>query len=238
MDYDYHDDEAMTGSIRTNQPPRHGRDVFHAWMLEGANYAGPLDMPLLCPNNEIPNKLVAFSDAMKPTWDDFDGWVHFFEDDCIIERFWHNPKAYIKKLGKFRGVLGLDYSVCWDFPIALKQYNHFRNNTCTYWLQQHLGNVIPQARCEGNDGAAVLAGHPCRSTIAIGARSMVRDATDREVLKRSVRFIVDNLEPTCIVWYGSTRYGVADYPQERGIPVRVYPAKGRGTLNHHKEGDC
>lgn len=216
------------------RPSRHARDVFHAWMLEGAEYSGPLDMPKLAPVHAEPNKLVAFSDAMRPKWKDFDCFVHFFEDDCNIERFWSNPKAYLGKLSKFQGVIGLDYSVCWDFPVALKDYNHWRNSTCTYWLQKQLPCAVPQARCEGNNATSVLSGFPKRSTIAIGARSMVKNPDDRAVLKESVKQIVDLLEPENLLWYGSDMYGVAEYPRSKGIPVHIYPAKGRGELDHHE----
>ena len=30
---------------RRKKPAHHARDVFHAWMLEGAEYAKPLGMP-------------------------------------------------------------------------------------------------------------------------------------------------------------------------------------------------
>lgn len=218
---------------RRKKPARHSRDVFHAWMLEGAEYARPLGMPRLAPVHANPDRIIAFSDAMSPRWHDFDCFVHFFEDDCRIERFWANPRAYIGKLAKFQGVLGLDYSVSWDFPAALKYYNHWRNSVCTYWLQHCLTCAVPQARCEDGDYDLVLAGFPKHSTIAIGARSMVKDRGDRLVLKRSIEHIVDILEPTNLLWYGSDQYGVADYPRLRGIPVHLYPAKGRGNLSHH-----
>ncbi|WP_248923015.1 DUF4417 domain-containing protein [Olsenella intestinalis] len=215
------------------KPAHHARDVFHSWMLKGAEYEKPLGMPKLAPAYADPDRIIAFSDAMSPKWHDFDCFVHFFEDDCRIERFWNNPKAYIGKLGKFQGVIGLDYSVCWDFPAALKDYNHWRNSVCTYWLQQHLPCAVPQARCEDGDYESVLAGFPKNSTIAIGARSMVRDLADRAVLVKSVENIVDFLEPKNLLWYGSDQYGVADYPRSKGIPVHMYPAKGRGNLDHH-----
>ena len=101
-----------------------------------------------------------------------------------------------------------------------------------YWLQQHLPYAVPQARCEDGDYESVLAGFPKHSTIAIGARSMVRDLADRAVLMKSVEHIVDFLEPENLLWYGSDQYGVADYPRSKGIPVHVYPAKGRGNLDH------
>ena len=99
-------------------------------------------------------------------------------------------------------------------------------------MQNKLSLAIPQARCETDNYEAVLAGHPRHSTIAIGARSMVRDVEDRKVLKESVKFIIDYLEPTNLLWYGSTQYGVADYPIKLGIPITVYPGKGRGSLGH------
>ena len=139
---------------------RHSRDVFHAWMLEGASYEGKLDMPALKPVHIEPERLIAFSDAMKRSCKDFDQVVHFFEDDYLIERFWNNPKRYVNKLSKFEGVIGLDYSVCWDFPAALKDYNYYRNNACTYWMQKVLQVGIPQARCEDCNYKDVLAGHP------------------------------------------------------------------------------
>ena len=214
-------------------PERHARDVFHAWMLKDAVYVGRLDMPLLQPSCSVPNRLVAFSDAMRAGWRDFDCWVHFFEDDVIINRFWNNPKQYLKKLRKFRGVIGLDYSVGWNFPTAVKEYNHFRNSACSHWLRCQGLEVIPQARCERDDFMDVLVGFPKRSTIAIGARAMVRDIRDRVVLKEAVKLVVDFLEPSHVVWYGSTRYGVADHLNEAGVPYTVYPGKGRGDLGSH-----
>lgn len=99
-------------------------------------------------------------------------------------------------------------------------------------MQKNLPIAVPQARCEEGNFEAVLAGHPKHSTIAIGARAMVRRKEDREVLKQSVKHIVDFLEPTNLLWYGSTQYGVADYPLEKGIPVAVLQGKGRGQLIH------
>lgn len=226
---------ASCNNSHHHTPERHSRDVFHAWMLDGARFAGPFDMAVLKAVHAEPDRLVAFSDAMSSKWRVFDCWVHCFEDDAIINRFWNNPKGYVDRLRKFQGVIGLDYSVGWNFPVAVKNYNHFRNNACTYWLQAQGLSVVPQARCENDDYEKVLAGHPHHSTIAIGARSMVRNPSDRDVLVVSVRNIVDYLSPSNILWYGSDLYGVADYPRDLGIPVMVYPGKGKGSLSHHQE---
>ncbi len=193
-------------------------------------------MPALKPVHAEPERLIAFSDAMRQSCRDYNQVVHFFEDDYYIERFWNNPKRYIKKLNQFEGVIGLDYSVGWDFPAALKEYNYYRNNVCTYWMQKTLKLVIPQARCEDSNYKEVLAGHPHHSTIAIGARSMIRDKADRAILKESLVHIVDELEPSNILWYGSDQYGVCDYARLKKIPIRIYEAKGRGKLKSEKKG--
>lgn len=227
------DPKTISQTSNSNKPLRHSRDVFHAWMLRGAEYAGVLDMPVLAPVHAAPDKLVAFSDAMNSTWKDFDCFVHFFEDDFRIERFWSNPKAYLEKLSKFQGVIGLDYSVCYDFPVALKDYNYWRNAVCTFWLQQNLPYAIPQARCEDANYRAVLAGYPKHSTLAIGARSMIRNKEDRLKLEQSIVHIVDELQPERLLWYGSDLYGVTRYPKLKGVEVRIYSAKGRGNLSHN-----
>lgn len=214
---------------RRLNPTRHLRDTFHAWMLTDAEYAGKLDMPVLSKTKLIPSGLISFSDAMRANEKDYDKTVHFFEDDYLIERFWNRPSTYIKKLSKFEGVIGLDYSVCWDFPIIQKNYNHFRNSICTYWLQKNLPVVVPQARCELDDYDEVLAGFPKHSSIAIGARSMVKDKKDRKKLKESVKCIVDYLEPLNLIWYGSNAYGVADYAIKKVYQFTFSLEKERGA---------
>ena len=51
-----------------------------------------------------------------------------------------------------------------------------------------------------------------------------------------VRIAVDELQPSAIVWYGADAYGTADYPRSLGIPVYVYPGKGRGSLGGGNRG--
>ena len=222
--------------IDYDNPPRHKRDPFHAWLVEGAEFAGPMDMPVLEPVHVDPAELIAFSDAKKSKRGNRNAFVHFFEDDAAIQCFWNRPRAYLDMLLWYKGALGNDLSVSYDAPAAIKYYNYYRNAACTYWLQKQGVTVVPQARCEPDNAEVVLVGFPKDSTIAIGARSMVSNVDDRIVLKESVRIIADFLSPRNILWYGSLEYGVADYLVMKGIPIHVYPAKGRGDLSHHKPG--
>ena len=60
------------------------RDVFHAYFVEDAEFDGNLEIPYINREMEVPNKLISFSDALRT--EDFDQWVHFYEDDGNFER--------------------------------------------------------------------------------------------------------------------------------------------------------
>jgi hypothetical protein len=74
----------------------------------------------------------------------------------------------------------------------------------------------------------MLDGTPRRSAIAIGARAAVKKPSDREALLRAVRYAIDALEPTEIIWYGSTSYGIGDWLLSLGVPIHVCPARIHG----------
>ena len=190
---------------------RHQRDVFHAHVVDGATFAGEMDLPTmhavsLVGTNHI--RLVPFSVAISPSCTDYDAFVDFYEDDYQFERFWNNPSRYIGRIERFAGAIEPDFSTCLDFPIALKAYNTYRNQALGSFLQRSGMICIPNARCEP-DLPWMLDGTPHESVIAIGARAAVK-------------------KPSEIIWYGSTSYGIDNWLSSLGIPVCVCPARIRG----------
>lgn len=220
----------------TQKPAFHKRDVFHSWMVRGARFAGPMDMPVMHACDKIPTKLVSFSDAVGARCRDRSGFVHFFEDDANIERFWNNPKRYLPRLMQFDGAISPDFSVCYDFPNAIKVNNTYRNLASGFWLQSQGIQVIPNVRCEPHNVEWSLPAFPHGSTIAFGARASIKRAKDRSIFVSMVKAAVDELRPNAIIWYGSDAYGTADYPRSLGIPVHVFPGKGRGSLEGGRHG--
>ena len=209
---------------------RHQRDVFHARIVDGASFVGTMDLPAmrtvsLAGVGKI--RLVSFSEAMKTTRTDYDAFVDFFEDDYQFERFWNDPFRYLSRLKLFAGVIEPDFSTCLDFPVALKAYNAYRNQALGSFLQRNGILCVPNVRCEP-ELPWMLDGTPRRSAIAIGARAAVKRPSDREALMRAVRFAVEVLEPTEMIWYGSTSYGIGDWLLSLGINVHVCPARVRG----------
>ena len=50
-------------------------DVFHSNYYHGARYAGNFEMPIIEGTDEVPDKLIRFSDAKSKRRDDQSAWV-------------------------------------------------------------------------------------------------------------------------------------------------------------------
>ena len=120
------------------------RDVFHAFLVENADYEGFFEIPKLDYSCEKPLKLIAFSKAIKSK--DYDCWVHFFEDDVAFERIWNKPRKYLLILKKFKGVFSPDFSVYRDMPLVMQYWNIYRSRAIARWLQDNGVNVITNVR--------------------------------------------------------------------------------------------
>ena len=203
---------------------RHQRDVFRSRIVDGATFAGCMDLPSMAAIQASPTGLVPFSLAMQTSCRDYDRFVDFYEDDYEFERIWNDPFRYIDRLARFAGVIAPDFSTCWDFPVAMKAWNTYRNQALGSFLQRSGIPCIPNVRCEP-EHPWMLDGIPHGSTVAIGARSCVKRVEDRRRFIEAVHLAVDTLEPSSIIWYGSSRFGVADYPMSLGIPMHFFPAR-------------
>ena len=121
-------------------------DVFHSYLVEDADYEGYIELPKIKASNLIPQKLVPFSKAMSKTWEDFDCWVMFYEHDVKFERFWNNPKQYLEKLKKFKGVISPDFSLYRNMPLVMQQWNTYRSRALAVWLQKNDVELITNVR--------------------------------------------------------------------------------------------
>ncbi len=88
------------------------RDVWNAFLVAVAHFVGFLELPIIHPTHEVPNRLVPFSEAVN--CEDRDQWVHFYEDDFHFERLWDDPAQWLDTLKRFKGVILPDFSVYRD----------------------------------------------------------------------------------------------------------------------------
>lgn len=58
---------------------------------------------------------------------DKDYFVHFYIQDYLFNRIWNNPQRYIDVLKDYKGIVMPDFSLYYDMPLPLQQFNHYRN---------------------------------------------------------------------------------------------------------------
>lgn len=202
---------------------RDRRDVFNGRLLSGLTLVGPYEIPKIHACTLVPDRLIAFSEALGMSRPDPQAWVHGYEDDCKIERFWRSPDRYFPKLRGFAGVICPDHSTYRNLPNAQRIYNIYRNQLLGARMQADGFNVITNVRLSGRDSVPyALAGVPSHSTLALGLHGCTRSRENRPHVIDEIRIICDSCKPANLVVYGSAAYGVLNYPLALDIPVYVY----------------
>ena len=89
---------------------KYKKDVFRSFLVSEAQYGGKFEFPAIKTSSLLPESVIPFSKAMNKSCKCFDSWIVFYEHDNGFERLWHNPKAYLSKLKKFKGIISPDFS--------------------------------------------------------------------------------------------------------------------------------
>lgn len=194
------------------------KDVFNAFLVSAAYYAGIFEFPVIQPTYCIPNKLISFSKALSNK--DYDQWVHFFEDDCCFERIWRNPNRYLPILQRYKGVILPDFSVYRDMPFVMQLWNIYRSRAIGVWLQSKGIKIIVNVRygdrrtyhccCDGISKHCV---------IAIGTHGTIKNKYDRSCFCKGLEVVVKRLEPTAIIIYGTAPDSIFGSLRQRGIRI-------------------
>lgn len=83
---------------------RDRRDVFNGRLVKGLTLVGHYEIPKIEACTLVPDRLIAFSEAVGMGEPDPTAWVHGYEDDYKTERLWRSPEEYFPKLRGFAGV--------------------------------------------------------------------------------------------------------------------------------------
>ncbi len=179
------------------------KDVFNAFLVKVATYAGIFEFPRIMPTYYIPQRIIAFSKAL--ACKDYNQWIHFFEDDYLFERLWRNPNNYLELLKRFNGVILPDFSLYRDMPYVMQLWNIYRSRAIGHWLQINGIRIIPNIRfgdkrtyslcCDGIEKHCV---------IAIGSHGNIKNKTDREIFLEGFDLVVKTLQPSTVIIYGSS----------------------------------
>lgn len=179
-------------------------DSFNAYMLRGARYDGPLEIPWINTSDSLPTRLITYSKA-KYT-DDYDQWVCFYEYDYkFLRDVWQYPEKALEVIQKFQGAIAPDFSLYRDMPLALQHQSIFRSHVVAHYWNQHGIPVIPNIRWGDKRTYAVSCDGVSRcNTIAIGSHGCLKDRTNRHYFTDGLSYVLENLQPTNLIVYGPT----------------------------------
>jgi len=200
------------------------RDVFHSFLVSDATYDGIIEIPVIEPVNQLPNRLISFSKAMNTV--DYNQWVHFYEDDSGFERVWNRPNYYLPQLKKFNGVITPDFSLYRDMPLVMQQWNTYRGKALGHWWQSQGLVVLPNVRTADKRSFAFSCyGVPHGSPICIGTHGCLRIRKERELFKAGLSYVINELTPSHIVFYGSLPTDVIEICSASKVKVLRFPSE-------------
>ena len=184
----------------TNEQFNNNYDVFHSFLVENADYDGCFELQKIKTSDLIPKKVVTFSKAMSKSCNDFDCWVVFYEHDNKFERLWNNPKQYLPKLKKFKGIISPDFSLYRNMPLVMQMWNTYRGRSIAVWLQNNGVEVIPNVRFgDERTFSFCFDGVEENKTVAVGTHGCIKRKEDKIFFKVGLAHLVHQLSPKIII---------------------------------------
>ncbi len=194
------------------------RDVFHAFLVEKANYDGIEEIPCIKTSNHLPTKVITFSKAISST--DYDQWVMFYEHDYRFVRLWNNPRQYLGILKKYKGVITPDFSLYRNMPLVMQKWSTYQGKAIGVWLQNEGIEVIPNVRfADERSYDFCFNGIEKNSTVAISTLGGIKRLDDRAYFKSGLAQLVGRLHPHTIIVYGSAPDYLFGKYKEMGIRI-------------------
>lgn len=215
------------------------RDDFQAFLVEGANFTGPEDYPILeewMIADDFPENIVPFN-KIKETKNIEDCYVCFYCRDVDFLRIKKNPKQFVNILQKSKGIIGLDFSVYTDMPKIVQKKQMYNNLAFTYFFGASGIKVIPNIRYGVDEITEdFLNAIPQGSLIAIGTYGFIKTVKEQNVWFEQINKIIQTLKPKGIVIYGSLPKDFKRWLVLNDIKFKVYEShlslKMREVMNN------
>ena len=142
--------------------------------------------------------------------------VHFFIDDYLFQRAWHDPPRYALFLRPFPAVMTPDFSMFADYPRAVQIYNHWRKHQLGAYWQRAGMTVIPSIGWIGRDSYSwCFDGEPVGGTVAVSSVGTQKGKEGRRMFLDGYNEMLFRLKPSKIIFFG-------DVPREC-----------EGNIEHH-----
>lgn len=156
----------------------------------------------------LPERIIAFHEAMSVSQTDFDAIVHFYISDKHFIRLFRDPDKYVPKLKRFKYVLSPDLSQYIEMPFYSRFGNNCHNKAMAQYLQRQGVNIIANVTWSLPDSYEYcFAGIPKGTTIAINSNGVNASSDSKYLWYRGYEEALRQLQPTRIIRYGQKMEG-------------------------------
>lgn len=182
-------------------------DSFQSFLVEGASFTQVEEYPIIedwMVSKSIPTKIMPFDKALNYRGNLKDVYVCTYARDCTFERVRRTPKRYLNFFERCAGLIGFDFSVHSDMPIAKQKTQMNDNLSLTYYYGKEHNYVIPNIRY-GIDELAdeFLSAIPKHCLIAIGTHGFIKEIPEKAEWYCFLEKVIKTLEPSGIIVYGN-----------------------------------
>ncbi len=156
----------------------------------------------LGPEN-VPDHLICF-DQLSRIADSKQTALHFFAQDRKFQSVLIHPEKYVEKFSRYKAVLTPDVTLSPEMPPSVRIQNiRASRQAGAVWESRGI-SVIPSVRWTSKaDYDIAFSGIPLGSIVTVGTYGSTRDKVLRDSLFDGLEELVNRLEPSCILIYGS-----------------------------------
>jgi len=197
------------------------KDVFRAYLVEGASFTEGEEYPIIKSCNLIPENVIPFSKINNVT--DYNQVVHFYEPDYKFECFGNKPRQYLKRLRKFKAVITPDFSVYRNMPLVVQRHQIYLNRAFGFWLQKNGISIIPNVRYgDERTYSFCFDGILPNSVISIGTHGNIKEKKDIQYNIKGISKTIERLKPKAVLIYGAIVKDMEYILNENNIKYYVY----------------
>ena len=225
---------------KNSSPERNYKDVFHAKLVEGAEFSGPEEIPKIHTSRLLPVELIPFDHAKAILKEEpapnAHQWIHFYIDDYRFERLWNQPERYWDLLRSFEGAISPDFSLYRDMPLVLQKMSVYKSRALAYWMQSNGIELIPNVRW-GDERSYPFCfdGIEKSSTVAVGSHGTVQKRIDRNYFARGLSAMIEALSPRTILVYGAIPHEIFDPLSAQGIRILSFQSEISKSRKHRAD---
>ena len=144
--------------------------------------------------------IVPFNYALNYKGDKSKVYIHFYIQDYLFNRIWNDPMRYIEVLKQYKGIVMPDFSLYYDMPLPLQQFNHYRNLWFARMCQIKGIPVIPSVNWSDSCSYGFcFDGLPHNSIVMLSTIGSVRKNDTRDNFYAGVDKMICELNPDKIL---------------------------------------